>query len=286
MVRHLPLILGAVLGLAVALTLPTAAQAEQRELTFSAFVSAQQVSEPQTQTVEIDVKPGSDPNPVNCNQLGRRHSPRGVLAVAILSDAAQSPSFEPATLDLDPSSAVLSTALGTSTESGEVHGQIHLDGDLNGDNLEDVVLHFRTVELFDDERNNCAETELTLTVETADGSLQLIGDRGDRTVVPTPVRGAAPATALRVDRASLAVSDHALRFAVHGQGVESVRLQVHALSGMRIYDSGAVPGNALRWGLLDSQGQRVANGVYLYVATVQGHDGQTVREVSKFVVLR
>jgi len=284
MFRHLSLILGCVMGLALAL--PATAWAQDLDPSTAAFVWTQQVGELQTQSVEIDVKPGSDPNPVNCKQLGRRNSPKGVIAVAILSDATQSPSFEPATLNLDPDSAVLSTGLSTSTESGEAHGRIHLAGDLNGDNLEDVVLHFRTVDLFDDERNNCAETNLTLTVETADGSLQLIGDRGDRTVVPTPVGGAALATPLRVDHTSLAVSGHALSLAIHGQGVASVRVQVHSLSGERVYDSGAVPGSALRWDLLSSQDRRIANGVYLYVATVQGDDGRTVREVGKVVILR
>lgn len=286
MPRRLAVVLGTVLGLAVALTLPTTAFAQELDLSFSSFVWAQQIDEFQTKTVEIDVKPGSDPNPVNCKQLGRRHSPRGVIAVAILSDASQSPSFEPATLDLDPSSAVLSTDLSTSTEPGEVHGRIHNAGDLNGDALSDLVLHFRTVDLFDDERTNCSETDLTLTVETADGSLKLIGNRGDRTVVPTPVGGGGRPEALNVEKTSLAMNANGLNLAVQGQAVESVRLQVHALSGKPIFDSGFESGNALRWNLLNQQGQSIANGVYLSVATVQGPNGQTVRKVRKIVILR
>ncbi len=285
MLRRLSVVLGTVLGLAVALTLPTTAFAQGLDLSFSSAIWAQQVDEFQTRSMEIDVKPGSDPNPVNCKQLGRRHSPRGVIAVAILSDVSQSPSFEPATRDLDPSSAVLSTGLSTATESGEAHGRIHNAGDLNGDALSDLVLHFRTVDLFDDERNNCSETDLTLTVETADASLKLIGNRGDRTVVPTPV-GNGPPGALNVEQMSLAMGPHGLNLTVQGQAVEGVRLQVHSLSGRPIFDSGFVSGNSLRWGLLDRQGQAIANGVYLSVATVQGPDGETAREVRKVVILR
>ncbi len=54
-----------------------------------------------------------------------------------------------------------------------------------------------------------------------------------------------------------------------------------------VYDSGMVASSSLAWNLLNRAGQPVPNGVYLYVVTVQGADGQTVTsKIEKLVVLR
>ena len=71
-----------------------------------------------------------------------------------------------------------------------------------------------------------------------------------------------------------------------GQGIAALQLEVFSLGGERIYDSGFVTGRTLRW-VPQSQGEPLANGVYLYAVTVRGADGQTQRsEIRKLVVLR
>ena len=82
------------------------------------------------------------------------------------------------------------------------------------------------------------------------------------------------------------VSAGAVRFVVEGQGIESIKVEVFDLTGKRVFNSGFVMGNTLEWDLLDNEGLTVANGVYLYIVTVRGWDGQVVRsEVRKLVIL-
>ncbi len=71
------------------------------------------------------------------------------------------------------------------------------------------------------------------------------------------------------------------------QGAPLAQVQVFSLSGTMVYDSGMVASSSLAWNLLNQAGQPVPNGVYLYVVTVQGADGQTVTsKIEKLVVLR
>jgi parallel beta-helix repeat protein len=74
----------------------------------------------------------------------------------------------------------------------------------------------------------------------------------------------------------------AIRFMALGPAIEGLSVQVFDLAGKLIFDSGLVPGNMLVW-----RNYAVANGVYLYIITVRGYDGQVIRsEVRKLVVLR
>ena len=73
-----------------------------------------------------------------------------------------------------------------------------------------------------------------------------------------------------------------VHFAVLGRGVEALRVQVFNLAGRVVFDPGFVAGNALSWDT-----HTVANGVYLYVATVRGYNGEVIRtEVRKLAVVR
>jgi PKD repeat protein len=77
------------------------------------------------------------------------------------------------------------------------------------------------------------------------------------------------------------------RFKVEGQGIASIQVEVYNLAGRKVFDSEEVLGNALDWQLTNDQGQPLANGVYLYIITVRGYDGQVIKsEVRKLVVLR
>jgi hypothetical protein len=102
--------------------------------------------------VDIDIKPGSDPNSVNCN------NPREVMAVAILT-----------TDDFD------ATTVDHTTVTFEGAGETHIDKktglprrheeDVDGDGDIDLVFHFR----LGDTGLDCASTEGTLSGATSGG---------------------------------------------------------------------------------------------------------------------
>jgi hypothetical protein len=77
----------------------------------------------------------------------------------------------------------------------------------------------------------------------------------------------------------------AIRFSAQGS-VKELRVEILALSGQKVFDSGPVLGNALDWKLLNSQGQPVANGVYLYTVTVKDPSGNVTKKLGKLAVLR
>lgn len=75
-------------------------------------------------------------------------------------------------------------------------------------------------------------------------------------------------------------------FEAQGTNIESVQVHVYDTSG-RLVSTIENSGNRLSWNGLNRNGQRLANGVYLYVMTVQGTYGDLVRtKVQKFAVLR
>lgn len=77
--------------------------------------------------VDIDIKPGSDVNPVNTKS-------KGVIPVAVLS-----------TVDFDATDIDVSTVTFGPNGATEFHGKAHFE-DVNGDGLDDLVLHFKTQE--------------------------------------------------------------------------------------------------------------------------------------------
>lgn len=72
-----------------------------------------------------------------------------------------------------------------------------------------------------------------------------------------------------------------------GAGITAMQLQVFNLQGQMIYDSLKTPGQMLHWQGLDSSGQRLANGTYLYVTTTYGVNDEAQRSaVKKLAILR
>jgi len=70
-------------------------------------------------------------------------------------------------------------------------------------------------------------------------------------------------------------------------GAAALRIELFYLAGRKIYDSNFEVGSRFRWDGFTNDGQRVANGVYLYVVTIRKQDGTILRsQVKKLVILR
>lgn len=101
--------------------------------------------------VEIDIKPGSDPNGVNPKS-------KGVIPVAILSnDGFDATEVDPSTVTFGPGSATMA------------HKKAHTK-DVDGDGDTDLVLHFKTA----DSGISCGDTEAKLKGQTY-GGVPIIG---------------------------------------------------------------------------------------------------------------
>jgi len=93
------------------------------------------------------------------------------------------------------------------------------------------------------------------------------------------------AVPLRVEGLRAAVQGNTLAVSAQGQGIAELSVEVFNLAGRRVLTQSAA-GEQLKV-RLQSQGQPLANGVYLYVVTIKGQNGDVLRsEVRKLVVLR
>jgi hypothetical protein len=85
----------------------------------------------------------------------------------------------------------------------------------------------------------------------------------------------------------IGTAPNGIEFAIDGQGVSSAQVEVFDLKGRKVFDSGEVQDNTFTWDLQNNAGQRLANGVYLYVVRVRGFKGEVyVSEVRKLVIVR
>ena len=77
-----------------------------------------------------------------------------------------------------------------------------------------------------------------------------------------------------------------LQFEAQGISTAGLDVVVYGLNGRLVY-SDTTRDQKLRWNLRDNTGRPIANGVYLYVLTAKGPDGQVFRSgVKKLIVLR
>lgn len=107
-----------------------------------------------TTSVAIDVKPGSDTNPVNPRS-------QGLIPVAVLTTAVA----DGEGADFDATSIDVSTLRFGPREAGEAHGHGHAT-DVDGDGDTDLVVHFHT----QDTGISCGDTDVALTGATIDGT--------------------------------------------------------------------------------------------------------------------
>ena len=99
-----------------------------------------------TVEIEIDIKPGSDPNSINPKS-------KGVMPVAILTtETFDATTVDPLTVEFGPDGAT------------EAHGKGHIE-DVDGDSDLDLVLHFKV----QDTGIACGDTSASLTGETPGG---------------------------------------------------------------------------------------------------------------------
>jgi hypothetical protein len=92
-----------------------------------------QVFGPNVQEVDIDIKPGSDDNSINCKS-------KGVTPIAVLSDE----NLNARTIDIELVSMNLSGL--EPIRVTESHNQLHLE-DVNGDGLLDGIIHIDTSDI-------------------------------------------------------------------------------------------------------------------------------------------
>ncbi len=106
-----------------------------------------------SQQIAIDIKPGSDPNSVNCNNA------RGVISVGVLTDS----NFDATTVD----ETTVSFEGAGETHVSKTTGlpRRHVD-DVDNDGDDDLVFHFRLA----DTNLTCASTGGTLTGQTFGGT--------------------------------------------------------------------------------------------------------------------
>jgi hypothetical protein len=88
-------------------------------------------------------------------------------------------------------------------------------------------------------------------------------------------------------KVSYSASSGPLNFRIDSQNIEAIQVQVFDLSGRMIFNSPFSTGRSLAWSGLNANGQRAANGVYLYTITVRGFNDQIRRSsIHKLVIMR
>jgi hypothetical protein len=217
-------------------------------------------------TVDIDLKPGSDPNSINPKN-------KGVIPVAILTTA----TFDATTVD------PLSVAFGPNGAT-ESHGKGHIE-DADGDGDMDLVLHFKT----QDTGIQCGDTEASLTGQTFGGqtitgtdAIQTVGC-GTGKAMAEAEAGIPAGYALLQNYPNPFNPETEMRFQLPEAGY--VVVKIFNINGEEIRTLVDAPYQAgyhrVRWDGKDKNGNAVASGVYLYQLQAGGFS-----QVRKMSLLR
>ncbi len=216
---------------------------------------------PATRTaVEIDVKPGSDPNSINCTNN------HGVIPVAILSSV----DFDATTVDHT------SVRFGkTGTEASETHTNNKTgepkrhEEDVDGDNDMDLVFHFR----FGDTGLECGDEEAVLIGETFDGlaiegrdAIDTVGGGANKSLALQEEAEVPEEYALYQNYPNPFNPETEIRFQL--PEASFVVLRIFNTLGQEIrrlkdapYEAGY---HSVRWDSKDRHGSAVSSGIYFY----------------------
>lgn len=157
-------------------------------------------------------------------------------------------------------------ALGART-SKKPQAIAELEVEAAGQEGDRAILEVRGPAILRDLQGNELASQVLPGVITLQGSSELTLNA--IRALPNPVKGSNP-----------------VAFSAEGSGIAEIQIGIYDLAGREVFNSGWV-GNGFEWHLLNSHGEVVANGIYLYVITVRSPDGATLRSaVKKLVVLR
>lgn len=80
--------------------------------------------------------------------------------------------------------------------------------------------------------------------------------------------------------------NNAATLAVKGSGIAGTKVEIFNLAGVKVFEQEA-SGDTLEFHSVDNEGRPLANGVYLYIVTIRGLDGEMIRsKVRKLIILR
>jgi hypothetical protein len=218
--------------------------------------------------IQIDIKPGSDPNSINPGN-------KGTIPVAILSTE-----WFKAPEEVDPSSLAFGPGEAPLHEIGGKNKKPHCSAeDVNDDGLLDLVCHFKTQET----GFESGDTEGILKGQTLDGIPMAIEGRDSVQIVPSN-KGPAVTEQVQVVASPNPVRNvDTATFQVMGTlaaEVEEIRVQIYDLSGRLVWEDAAL-GSELDWHTDSLSGDYLANGIYLYRVQIWIN-----QDIGKIAVLR
>ncbi len=237
------------------------------------------------EAVALDVKPCSCPNPFNTTD-------RGVLPVAILGSA------ELNVRDIDSSSLTLAGVPLLRDAYEDVAapyepwiGKVGVEDCTTAgpDGFEDLVLKFRAEEImaalgpvFDRE-----VVVIELNGFLFDGT-PIVGEDVIRILdADTHSMMEAEPPLLRIMAAPNPVEQSGVTFWVDGVDAAQISIQILDLSGREVFASGMQLGVSFHWSLINNQGNRVPNGVYLCHVTAVDTFGEIIQtEVKPIAVIQ
>ncbi|MBU8869893.1 MAG: T9SS type A sorting domain-containing protein, partial [Gemmatimonadales bacterium] len=207
--------------------------------------------DPQVFTCQIDIKPGSEINPINCKQ-----PQNGTIPVAVLgSGEFDVTTLDQATIRFGPDEATAANHPGHNNNRNHIRHSM----DINHDGHPDLMFHFRLAET----GIHCGDTEATLTGETFDGE-PVLGTDVIRTV---PKGGIDPASERIVKVSPNPFNPMALVSFKLDQS-QQVHVSVYDIRGRRVADVSEQhyePGeHVVIWKGQDSTGRSVPSGEYFF----------------------